>query len=98
MDNQEIHEELYGYDYEVFRYDFSGESKTETILKTCENGIEEAFDVILMASTKLVNKLKKANSVEKVKYVSTEYGCEIYLDNVKIHEFYIKELEKAKVE
>lgn len=96
MDNQEIHNELHGFDFELIRRDFENGEMKETSLKTSSD-ITETFDLILIGSTKYVNKLKKKVPKVEIEIISTEYGCEIFADKQKVQEYFIKELEKEKV-
>ncbi len=98
MDNKEIENELYGFDFELFRIDYTDGEKLETSIKSSES-IEEMFDRALMLSTKALNQLRKRHPSPKtrVESISTEYGYEIYLNADKVHEFYIRELKKEAV-
>ena len=96
MNNAEIENELFGFDFELIRIDHVGESKTETSIKTSDD-IEDIFDKALMLSTKSLNQLKKKNKDAKVESIVTDFGYEIYQNKVKVQEFFIKELKKEEV-
>lgn len=102
--NEQLNEDLYGCDFEVYRVDYKFDPKNlegnpetnESVIKTFDD-IEEAFEKVEQVYKKIGQLLRKKNSKSTVVYEATDFGTIVIENGVKVAAVLIRELKREQV-
>lgn len=107
--NEQLNEELYGHDFEVYRVDHKsnpgvgnphddvGTTTSEESSISTFDDIEEAFDKVEQVSRKIGQLRRKKNSKSDIVYEATDYGTIVIENGTKIASVLIRELKREQV-
>lgn len=102
--NEQLNEELYGSDFEVYRIDYEYKQINgihdvvlhDTPIKVFDD-IEEAFESVDKTIEKIVKPIRKKNPKSVIVYDPTEFGYNINVDTLTIVSVLIRELKREQV-
>ena len=94
--NEQLNDELYGYDFEVYQVDYDKTEETVREIKTFHD-IEHAFEKVDRVCVSIGKTLKKKNPKSTVVYESTEFGKIISVGGNKVFAVLIRDLKIEKV-